>query len=157
VDLLFEKASDPQQALATVKQHRGHLAGAYLRLLRFLVKHRTGLRYAWAEPTFDRPRARAVSESEAGPLVAVLSGVANLGSETVELVGTLEKADVERGSWRLSTPDGTYSGSIKEGGPSLAGLVLSATYRFSCVEEIEEAEGTGREQRTLYLIEHGPV
>jgi hypothetical protein len=90
-------------------------------------------------------------------LVAVLSGVANLGSETVELVGTLEKADVERGSWRLSTPDGTYSGSIKEGGPSLAGLVLSATYRFSCVEEIEEAEGTGREQRTLYLIEHGPV
>lgn len=157
VDVLFEKAADPQQALATVKQHRGHLAGAYLRLLRFLVKHRTGLRYAWAEPTFERPRSRSVSESEAGPLVAVLSGVANLGSETVELVGTLEKADVERGSWRLSTTDGTYTGSIKKEGPSLAGLVLSAPYRFSCVEEIEEAEGTGREQRTLYLIEHGPA
>jgi hypothetical protein len=67
VDVLFENASDPQMALATVKEHRGHLAGAYLRLLRFLVQHKTGLRYSWAEPGFVKPNYRSVGEAEAGP------------------------------------------------------------------------------------------
>lgn len=157
VDVLFEKVSDPQQAIAAVKANRGHLAGAYLRLLRFLVKHRMGLRYAWAEPTFARPNSRSITEAEAGPLVTALSGVSNLGSESVELVGALEKADVVSGAWRIATPEGTYSGEIKPGGPSLEGLKLASSYRFSCIEEIEEVEGTGREQRTLYLIEHRPA
>ena len=157
VDVLFENASDPQQAIAAVKANRGHLAGAYLRLLRFLVKHRMGLRYAWAEPTFAKPNCRSITEAEAGPLVTALSGVSNLSSESVELVGALEKADVVSGAWRIATPEGTYSGEIKPGGPSLEGLKLGSGYRFSCIEEIEEVEATGREQRTLYLIEHEPA
>ena len=48
IDELFAHVGDPAQTLATVKAHRGHLAGAYLRLLRFLVETKTGLRYAWA-------------------------------------------------------------------------------------------------------------
>jgi hypothetical protein len=87
VDQLFEDAGDPQKALATVKAHKGHLAGAYLRLLRFLVQHKTGLRYSWAEPGFPKSSHRAVAEGEAGPLVEVLSGVSNLGGESVTLVG----------------------------------------------------------------------
>jgi hypothetical protein len=83
--------------------------------------------------------------------------VSNLGSEPVVLVGTLEKADKAHGTWRLATTEGTFAGKIKAGGPSLAGLKIGATYRFSCIEEIEEVEGTGREQRTLYLNEHQPV
>ena len=63
VDVLFEMASDPQQALAAVKANSGHLAGAYLRLLRFLVKHQMGLRYAWAEPSFTKPNCRAITEA----------------------------------------------------------------------------------------------
>lgn len=156
VDVLFEHAGDPQKALATVKEHRGHLAGAYLRLLRFLVQNRTGLRYSWAEPTFAKPNCRAVSEAEAGPLVNALSSVSNLGAESVNLVGALEKADVVSGTWRIATPEDTFAGKIKQGGPSLDGLKINSTYRFSCMEEIEEVEGTGREQRTLYLIEHEP-
>jgi hypothetical protein len=157
VDVLFEKASDPQQAIATVKANRGHLAGAYLRLLRFLVKHRMGLSYAWAEPTFAKPSSRSITEAELGPLVTALSGVSNLGAESVDLVGALEKADVVSGTWRIAATEGTYSGEIKPGGPSLEGLQLGSSYRFSCVEEIEEVEATGREQRTLYLIEHQPA
>jgi hypothetical protein len=157
VDVLFEKASDPQEAIAAVKANRGHLAGAYLRLLRFLVKQRMGLRYAWAEPTFTKPNSRSITEAEAGPLVTALSGVSNLGSESVDLVGGLEKADVVSGAWRIATPEETYSGEIKPGGPSLEGLKIGSTYRFSCIEEIEEIEGTGREQRTLYLFEHQPA
>jgi hypothetical protein len=49
------------------------------------------------------------------------------------------------------------SGKVRDGGPSLDGLKAGGRYRFSCVEEIEEVEGTGREQRTLYLLEHEPA
>ncbi len=157
VDVLFENASDPEKALATVKAHRGHLAGAYLRLLRFLVQHKTGLSYSWAEPAFAKSNNRAVTEAEAGPLVDVLSGVSNLGGESVTIVGAFEKANRSTGSWGLLTADGLFSGKVKEGGPSLEGLKIGGSYRFSCVEEIEEIEGTGRELRTLYLNEHEPA
>jgi hypothetical protein len=157
VDALFEKASDPQLALATIKANRGHLAGAYLRLLRFMVQHRTGLRYSWAEPSFSKANSRAITEQEAGPLVTVFSGVSNLGAESVDLVGALEKADVVSGAWRIATTDGKYSGGIKKGGPSLEGLKIGSRYRFSCLEEIEEHKATGREERTLYLVEHEPA
>lgn len=157
VDVLFENAGDPHRALATVKAHRGHLAGAYLRLLRFLVKHKTGLRYSWAEPGFSKPNYRAVAEAEAGPLVEVLSGVSNLGGETVTLVGEFEMVKRGTGAWGLLTEEGLSSGKVREGGPSLDGLKVGGRYKFSCVEEIEEMEGTGREQRTLYLTEHEPA
>lgn len=157
VDALFENAANPHKALATVKAHRGHLAGAYLRLLRFLVQHKTGLRYSWAEPNFAKPNYRAVAEAEAGPLVDVLSGVSNLGGESMTLVGEFEKVNRGTGSWGLMTAEGLASGKVREGGPSLDGLKVGGRYKFSCVEEIEEVEGTGREQRTFYLIEHEPA
>jgi hypothetical protein len=34
----------------------------------------------------------------------------------------------------------------------MEGLKLGGTYRFSCLEEIEEVESTGREIRSLYLL-----
>lgn len=157
VDALFVDAHDPQAVLARVKAHRGHLAGAYLRLLRFLVENRTGLRYSWAGPSFSKAKNSAVTESETGPLVEVLSSISNLGAESVELTGSLEKADVVNGAWRLSTTDGVFSGKIKDGGPSLDGLKIGSAYRFACMEEIDEIAGTGREQRTLYLVEREAV
>ncbi|MGH7953633.1 MAG: DUF6575 domain-containing protein [Limisphaerales bacterium] len=157
IDALFENAGDPQKTLTMVKSHRGHLAGAYLRTLRFLVQNKSGLRYSWAEPTSQEPRARAVSEAEAVPLVDLLSGVSNLGAETVTFVGALRKADVDAGAWRIETEEGDYSGKTKPGGPSLAGLKLDSRYRFICLEEIEETQAGTREQRTLYLTEHEPV
>jgi hypothetical protein len=156
VDQLFEHAADPARALAIVKEHKGHLAGAYLRLLKFLVETRTGIRYSWAEPGFSRPKAGSVSESQARPLVDVLSGVSNLGAEQVSFVGKLEKGDTH-GTWRISSPEGDFSGKVREGGPSMEGLKLGSTYRFSCLEEIEEVESTGREIRSLYLLEYEPV
>lgn len=156
VDQLFEHAADPARALAIVKEHKGHLAGAYLRLLKFLVETRTGIRYSWAEPGFSRPKAGSVSETQARPLVDVLTGVSNLGAEQVSFVGKLEKGDTH-GTWRISSPEGDFSGKVREGGPSLEGLKIGSTYRFSCLEEIEEVESTGREIRTLYLLEYEPL
>lgn len=157
IDRLFADASDPLKTLETARNNRGHLAGAYLRLLRFLVQHKTGFRYSWAEPEFNESCNYSVSEGQAGPLVEVLSGVANLGSETVVLVGTIEKANRRNGTWGILTEDGLFSGEVRNGGPSLEGLKIGSRYRFECTEEIEEVEGTGREQRTLYLIQHEPA
>jgi len=157
VDALFEHTSSPRQVAAKVKENRGHLAGAYLRLLRFLVENKTGLSYSWAEPSFARSSSRAITQGEAVPLVETLDGVSNLGAEPVNLKGRLEKADLVGGTWRISTDEGPYAGKIKEGGPSLVGIKLGGEYHFSCMEEIEEVGGTGREQRTLYLIEHEPI
>ena len=154
VDELFANVGNPQEVLKLVKAHRGHFAGAYLRLLRFLVQNKTGLRYSWAEPMSSKPVSRVITEKEVPPLVEALSGISNLGAESVELAGTLEKANTVNRTWGIATPEGSFSGKIKEGGPSLAGLKIGSSYRFSCIEEIEEIEGTGREQRTLYLIEH---
>ena len=156
VDLLLANAGNPMEALKMIKAHKGHLAGAYLRLLRFLLESKTGLRYSWATPGFDSARGRTLLERDVGPLVAVLSGVSNLGAEAVTLTGKLDKADVANKAWRIVCEDDSYSGKIKEGGPSLDGLKIGGSYKFSCMEEIESVEGTGREQRQLYLVEHEP-
>ena len=157
VDMLFEHTDNPQQSLITLKQHRGHLAGSYLRLLGLLLQHRMGLSYSWAQPTSVKVSFRSVSESQAQSLVEVLSQVSNLGSESVTLIGEFEKVNRGVGSWGLLTKDGVHSGRVKDGGPSLNGLRVGRRYRFVCVEEIEEVTGTGRESRTLYLSEFEPV
>lgn len=156
IDQFFAHVGDPKQTLEMVKVHRGHLAGAYLRLLRFLVEHKTGLRYAWAEPGDQSPKRSAVSKAEAIPLVEYLSGVSNIGAETVTVAGILDKADRSNGNWRIVTDEGGASGKIKPDGPSLEGLKIGSRYSFTCLEEIEESQ-SGREQRTLYLMEHEPA
>jgi len=156
VDDLFEKTSDPAANLACVRKRKGHLAGAYLRLLRFLAERRSGLRYAWAEPNFDAPHQRTLEERETQALIEALSGEASLGVETVTLVGQLDKADRKNGSWRLITSDGSESGETKDA-VSLDELKIGGTYRFVCQEEIVETEGSGRESRALYLLEHHEV
>ena len=72
------------------------------------------------------------------------------------IVGLLKKVDMIAGSWKLETEDGMVSGGRKNGGPSLAGLETDARYRFKCVEEVVGSE-SGKEERSLYVIEHEPV
>ena len=123
VDSLFEDTTNPEQTLLTVKEQRGHLAGTYLKLLRFLVERETGLRYSWAEPESERPSSRAVSQSEAGPLIEALSSVTNLGSESNNAGWvTFERFNRGDGSWGLLTNEGKRWGKVKVGGPSLDGL-----------------------------------
>ena len=154
VDALFEPAADPQETLAFVKDNRGHLAGSYLKLLRFLAENRTGLRYSWAAPNSEAPTRRAVLERETGPLIEALSSVEKLAREAVVLEGRFDKFNRNTGLWGLSTENGSYSGKIGEEGPSLDGLEVGGSYRFFCEEEIEEVSLTGRERRTLHLNRH---
>ena len=154
VDALFEPAASPQETLAFVKDNRGHLAGSYLKLLRFLAEERTGLRYSWAAPNSETPTTRAVLERETGPLIEALSSVEKLAREVIVLEGKFDKFNRNTGLWGLLTEDGSYAGKVGEEGPSLDGLEVGGSYRFSCDEEIEEVLLTGREKRTLYLNRH---
>ena len=156
IDMLFENTAEPQETLTIVKQARGHLAGSYLKLLRFLVEKRTGMRYSWADPKSEHSHDRSVSHAQAGPLVDALSTVTNLGSEPITLEGEFDKVDRGSGSWGLVTDSGKRSGKVRDGGASLNGLRVGERYRFHCDEEIEVGI-TGRESRTLYLNRHEPA
>ena len=157
VDALFESVAEPDRALATAREHRGHLAGSYLRLLRVLAERETSLRYSWAEPSAVGASHRSVTAAEADRLVQVLSEVSNLSTESVALVGDFEKFNRASGLWGLLTESGKVQGQIRDGGPNLDGLEVGGRYKFSCVEEIGKMEGTGRESRTLYLTRHDPA
>jgi len=154
MDMLFEKIGDPNDTLETLKENRGHLAGIYLKLMRFLVDHQTGIHYSWAEPNSVRPSSYAATEAETRMLVDALSSVTHLGVETVTLEGRFERFNRRSGSWGLLTNEGRVSGHIKKGGPSLDGLQVDGRYRFHCEEEIEEIDITGRESRKIYLNSH---
>ena len=86
-------------------------------------------------------------------MVAALSGVSNLGTEEIELRGQVDKADSTGRSWRLRDGSIIYSGSVRDDGPDLDGIVIGERYLFRCLEKIEAIEGTGQEQRSLYLVE----
>lgn len=154
VDLLFEHVSLPDRTIKTLRLNRGHLAGSFLRLLRFLEKCKTGFSYSWAEPTSDTASGRTVLESQVAPLVASLSEVADLGVESVVLEGEFVKFDSRGGLWGLLKEGKSFFGRTREDGPSLDGLSVGHSYRFYCIEEIAAVVGTGRESRTLYLTRH---
>jgi len=156
MDDLFENVQDPRQNLEIVKVNKGHFAGAYIRLLRLLVENDTSLRYTWAEPRSSELHGRSVARAQAAELIGLFSQVSNLDTEEVELIGALKKVDMDNGSWRLETEDGMVAGKRKDGGPSLAGLETDARYKFKCLEVVEVSE-SGKEEKTLYLIEHEPV
>ena len=150
LDEVFASAERPDEAQEILQVHKGHLAGAYIRLMRFLSEHETGLRYGWADPAFSEVRHGGVSEIIAHQLAESLSGVTSLATETVTLSGAFVRVNLETGDWGLMTDEGRKVGKIRGGGPSLDGLVTNRHYRFDCIEDIE-VDATGREKHTLYL------
>ncbi len=100
---LTDNPGNTEETLDRVRQNQGHVAGAYIRLLAFLAKSRSGLSYSWATPNLPRAHVRSISETEAGILVEVLSRAENIGVETVTLMGPLRKADVDAETWRVGS------------------------------------------------------
>ena len=111
-DDVFASADDPESAHDLLRAHRGHLAGAYIRLLGFLADHESGLRYGWADPLFREARYGGVSQGVARQLAESLSGVTSLTTETVILTGEFFKVDTSTGSWGLDTDDGRKTGRV---------------------------------------------
>jgi hypothetical protein len=155
LDRLFEHVDDAHATMEIVKTYAGHLAGAYVDLLKFLVEIDSNLRVAWAEPEFTNPHSFSITRVEAEPIISLANGVTSLTEETVVVSGALTKVDVDRRSWWLKDADHEHSGDAREGGPVLLGLTTGHQYRFTCIEEYTESE-TGREHRELHLIGYEP-
>ncbi len=148
IDALFAAAKNSDTD--SLQEYRGHFAGSCLNLLKLLVKHNTGIGYAWANQNSLRPSTFTLSATRAKPLVESLSKITDLGVEEVTLTGEFDKVTRDSGAWGLHTKDGKKSGKIKKGGPSLNGLQVGKSYHFYCVEEITQS-ATGGEIHTLYL------
>ena len=151
LDDVFESAKQPSEAFRLLEAHKGHLAGSYIRLMKFLAENKTGLWYTWADPMNARANHGGVSEGVARTLARDLSDVTSLSTETISLVGEFDKVNRTSGDWGLLTDDGIKSGKITEDGPILNGLQVGKRYQFHCVEHLDIIDASGRERRTLYL------
>jgi hypothetical protein len=154
-DELTQDLESPNKAIETLRKNKGHLASAYIKLLKFLVSNDANLTYKWALPRDTKPRGRALPRRYLEPLLEAFSKTEKLTVETVVLSGFLRQADSERSTWRLETFDDKkeFSGRLRGDRIRLGGLVIDGLYRFACEEELEEIAGTGAEKRTLYLVD----
>jgi hypothetical protein len=157
LDEITDNAGSPEMALITLKQNKGHLAGTYIKLLEFLIEHKTEFSYKWSSPDLVGARGRTITQKEASPLLELFKSTKELGVETVDLHGHLREANSTTGHWILESIEEdkkTYSGKVKEGCRGVSSLVIENIYRFHCEEKIEEVVGTSREIRTLLLVDH---
>ena len=150
MDAVFEGAGSPKTAKEGLNSHKGHLAGSYINLVRFLGENGMNLQYSWAEPASTSAHRGGVSEVVARELAELLAGIDNLSTESVTFVGALERAQRDTGNWSLVTQEGRISGTTVEGEPTLNGLEVGRKYRFDCEEHLAIA-ASGRETRTYYL------
>ena len=149
-DDIFTSADNPDAARDLLKDHQGHLAGSYIKLIKFLAEHNTGLWYSWADGMSDNSKHGGVSESVAKQLTELLAGATNLSTESVTLFGEFERVNRSAGDWGLLTDEGVKSGKVAEGGPGLDGLQVGKRYIFHCIEDIE-MDASGRERHILFL------
>ena len=154
VDALFGQVGNPEKTIEVVRDRRGHFAGSYVKLLKFLRQHDTGLRYSWAEPDSEKSATHGVSPAEATSLVDTLSLTTSLTSEERVLEGEFQKFHRGTGTWGLLTSDGVLNGRMRDNDTSLDGLVVGGSYRFYCDEEITSIDTDGRETHTLFLKQY---
>ena len=129
MDAVFESAKSPNTAKEQLDAHRGHLAGSYIRLMKFLTENGMNFQYSWAEPTSSNSHHNAVSNAAAERL-SILLEETNLTTEAVTFIGELERAQRDTGNWTLLTDEGQRTGRTADGGPSLNGLEVGREYTF---------------------------
>ena len=160
IDEIAALIKDTDESFILLKKNKGHLVNAYINLLRFLSDNKTSLEYSWASPVFDKPRTSRLDDIDAKPLLEFLTLTEDISSESVELIGSIIKADKNSKTWKLlCDADGKeYPGKVKEDiDLSLEGIVIGAKYKFICEEKIEETPAIGKEKVSLKLISFEPL
>lgn len=158
LDKAFEKIENPAEVLKVLEQNRGHFVSSYIKLLEYLTANNASLSYKWATPAFNKINSKNLSNEKITPLLEYLTQVENLGSEQIQFKGPVIGANINKGSWTiLNQEDKTeYSGKIKDGSDiSLKGIVIGTKkYQFDCEEVMEQVLGTGKEKKTVYLLNY---
>lgn len=156
VDRVFASGSDPATARQNLQEHKGHLAGAYINLMRFLSNSGAGVRYRWAAVDSTETKTASVSRMQAKQLADALDGHIELSTETVTVTGRLEEAGDRLGRWWIADNYGEHHHGNAEDPSELDGLTIGNYYEFVCTESIE-VDATGREIRILTLQTPKPL
>ena len=151
MDEVFRSAIELDKAQEILLDHKGYLAGAYIKLLRILAERNTGFNYSWADPLMPKTQYGGVSAAVAKELYGTLSESVELRTEEVEIEGEFVRVNLGPGTWGLRTDEGNKRGETREGGShNLQGLIVGERYRFLCTAEVE-LDAMGQEDPKLYL------
>lgn len=157
MDDVFKSAIEVDKAQEILLDHKGYLAGAYIKLLQILAEKNTGFNYSWADPLVPKTQYGGVSAIVAKDLYETFSKSVELRTEEVEIEGKFARVNLGPGTWGLDTDEGNKHGKVRMGGDAgLQGLVVGARYRFHCTAEVE-LDAIRGESSTLYLEKIEPV
>lgn len=156
IDRVFASGNDPITARRNLAEHKGHLAGSYIQLMRLLADTGTGLQYRWASTDSAESRNAGVTRTQARHLADGLEVAVELSTEEVTVRGKLEQANDRLGTWCVVDNDEQRHYGRVEDPATLDGLTIGTSYEFVCVEKID-IDATGREGRSLSLQNPKPL
>ena len=156
IDRVFATGNDPITARRNLEEHKGHLAGSYIQLMRLLADTGTGLQYRWASTDSDESRNAGVTRAQARQLADGLEIAVELSTEEVTVIGKLEQANDRLGTWCIVDDDEQRHYGRVEDPATLDGLTIGTSYEFVCIEKID-IDATGREGRGLSLQDPKPL
>jgi hypothetical protein len=153
VTRLMREAGSAAKTIELLREHRGHFASSYVRLLEAVVAHSSPTSLSWSDGSGEIFGSGRVSVEQAAVLIAAIRASSELTTEEVRVTGALIQANEDSGRWKLRSSDNeTFSGeSILPF--SLEGKVIGRLHTFRCREVIEEEAGTGKEKTRLYAFE----
>ena len=147
IDMLFSDTSDIKNTLKTVHETHGQLADSYQKLIYFLDKKHTGIRYSWADPVSNTSHNHSISRAQVKELSRHLLTPEKHSNESIKIKGKLVRFTRKTGYWGLLSDDREYKGESKGDGPSLDGLKVNGNYIFECEKEYNYITG----KPVLYL------
>ena len=156
IDRIFASCGDPTTAYLGLQEHKGHLAGSYIKLMRLLADFGTGLRYRWAAADSTTSSTHGVTRFQAAQLAEALERMTELSTEAVIVTGKLEQANDRTGTWCITDDNEHRHYGEAEDPSTLDGLVIGQFYEFPCIEFIEIG-ATGKEKTKLVLQTSKPI
>lgn len=122
---------------------RGKSLNQFNKLLKFLDSNNTNLKYAWAEPQFDRPISHTITTNQIQSYVATMDNPSTPEFKEVNLVGEIERVNRQNKTWGLYADDGSIlRGIVEEDGNRLNGLTVGKRYEFRCLQKISDQNDT---------------
>ncbi len=155
LDEIVGPIEDSEKSLDVLRRNAGHLIKAYQKFLKLAIDFNSTISYEWTFPELSKTIRHDITKRHAEPIYNLLEEKQDLGTEVINLVGRILKADVRSGVWTCleEETNRTFTGKINpEREISLAGITLETTiYEFECEEHLVEEIVTGKEKTVLLL------